>query len=313
MSDVSEQPDPPALIAVALRDRSQDVRVARIRVWVAAGGNPDDLRPAVLAALADPDADTRRRALRLIPDLPGDTTAYRDSVLAALADPAWTVREAAAPTAGRLPDPDGAIFRMLLGMSLADPHVRETAAAAIGPRIEPERDYGAAIRHRFERQRVRAALALGHVAPERAAGAVGLLAAAVAESHAKVRWAALRGLTRLPAASVLRLLPLVVRKCFEADVAVATEARVLCKRLGDILPAALRPLELGSWAGNDGSLCAVLSVYPPTAPLRRAWDAVAGGDAGAILRRATPAERRAFAVRLARFCERALAEEPDPV
>ena len=227
------------------------------------------------------------------------------AVLAALRDPVWCVREAAATAAGALPDPDGAVLAALVACSLHDPspHVRLAAAAAAGPRIDPAPDYGDAIGHRFERQRIRAALALGHVTPERAAEAVALLAPAVADSHARVRLAALRALARLDPDAVLPVVGLVVRKCAEAepdiaDAAIAAWTRVLTA------PAAAALLTLRPYPGTARLADARRAVGELTAdhPLRRAWDALP------FAAEATTAPR--LARHLAAVCERALGGPP---
>lgn len=181
----------------------------------------------VLAALIDSRAEVRRRAvLRAIESCADES---RAGVLAALTDPVWCVREVAAAGAGRFPDADGTVLATLVALTLRDPspHVRRAAATAAGPRVRPERDYGEAARHRFERQRVRAADALGYVSAERATEAVELLARCVADAHPKVRLAGLRALARLDPDAVRPLLPLLRRKCGEANANIAAA----CARL----------------------------------------------------------------------------------
>ncbi len=187
---------------------------------------------SVLEELVDSRAEVRRRAVPFAVEAFPAEPAVRAGVLAALADPVWCVREVAAAGVGRFPDDDGSIFAALVALTLRDPspHVRLAAAASAGPRIDPTRDYGEAITHRFERQRIRAALALGHVAPERGAEAVQLLARCVADSHPKVRLAGLRALARLEPAAVVPILPLVVQKCGEANAGIADAVRAVCAR-----------------------------------------------------------------------------------
>lgn len=267
------------------------------------GGSPsDEVTPAAIHALADPAADVRRKALWQIRDLPGDRSAYRDAVVAALADPAWVVREAAVLAAGQFADPEGAIYRILVALSLTDPkpQLRRVAAEVAGPHIEPERDYGVAIRHRFERQRMRAALALGHSPPERADEAVPLLRGAIGDSHAKVRLAALQGVSLLPRAAQRSLLPVVARKCFEADdavrfAAIAVWGEVLHPRFAN---DPLTPLQPFAEAGNATALQAAIESLPAGHPLQIAWESLSATF-----------EKRRFAHLLAKLCEDVLNAE----
>lgn len=263
------------VVEAALRDRSHEERAARISAWVAAGGTAGDLHQAVLSALASPVAETRRRVLGLLPALP-DAPARRRTVLqSALSDPSWTVREAAAQAVGRLPDPDGAVFRTLLDLSLNDPRpaVRRAAAESAGPRIEPERDYGAAIRHRFERQRTRAALAVAHASTERAAESLALLRLVIADSHSRVRLAALNGLARLPRPVVRTVLPMVARKCAEGDRAVSKAARELWDSVFHASDAdePLGPLAPFAGGADLAGLRSAIERLPEGHPLHRAW------------------------------------------
>ncbi len=263
--------------------------------------SPADLR----AALADPATETRRQALRHVAELSGGRSDYREAVLAALADPAWTVREEAARTAGVLRDPDGAILRALVAVSLTDPkpHVRRAAAEAAGPRMQPERDFGAAVRHRFERQRARGALAVGHAPPGLEGAALELLRLALADSHPKVRRAALLGLALLPGQAARTLLPVVARKCAEAEPGVAAAARavwaeLLHPRHWDEPLGPLRPFAGGTYAAG---LRLEVEALPADHPLRRAWESRPEGWRG-------PADPRGFARLLSRLCERVLAD-----
>ncbi|MBA4191133.1 MAG: hypothetical protein C0467_24380 [Planctomycetaceae bacterium] len=294
---------PAAVIAAALRDTVREGRVARFEAFLASGGDANELRAALLDAIHDPTTDIRRRALGLIPDLPGGPADYAEAISAGLKDNAWTVRETAAQAARHLPDADGTMFRTLLAHSLTDssPHVRRAAAVSAGPLIEPERDYGAAIRHKFERQRMRAALAVAHAREERTAEALLLLRIAMADSHAKVRRAALGGLLLLPRAAVRSLLPCVVRRCAEADSAVASTASevwafVLKVPDGDEPLSPLRP-----FAGNNVApdLQGVIESLPEVHLLRRCWNAMPTKPDATL----TP---QRFARLLAQLCESVL-------
>lgn len=248
------------------------------------------------AALADPRTDVRRRVALACADAPAE--AAREPLLAALADPAWSVREAAATALGRFSDPDGSVHTVLVGLVLHDPAplVRRAAALAAGPRIDPQQDFAAAIGHRFERQRARAAFALGFASVERAAGAVELLATAAADPHPKVRTAALRSLARFDPSATLRLLPLVARRCAEAEPDVATAARELWKHLvAHPAAEALRPL--GAFAeAEPGATGAAVAELPADHPLRLAWGTPD-----------EPRDPRRLAQHVARVCARLLA------
>lgn len=260
----------------------------------------DDSPEALLTALADPRAETRRAAvLRAVPALAGRAELCR-AVRGALGDLVWCVREAAAGAAGQLADPE--VQAQLVGMTLRDasPHVRLAAAVSASPRIEPERDYGAAVRHRFERQRVRAAFALGF-AHERAREAVELLAPATTDHHPKVRLTALRALARLDPVAVLPVVALVVRKCAEADPDIAFAALAVWTRLLTVADV-LRPLAPYPGTADLVGPQAALDAVPGDHPLRRAWAALP-----------PPAQQMTaprLAKRLAAVCERALGERP---
>lgn len=304
MSAMPGQSLPPnEVIAAAIQDTLREESRARLATWIEGGGQLDDLRLAVLAALNHPATDIRRRALLLIADWPGDNSAYRDAVVAALSDPAWSVREIAVAVAGQFPDPDDELHKTLIAMSLADPkpHVRRAVAEAVGPRIEPERDYGSAIRHRFERQRIRAAFAVAHAPPEKAAEALQLLRVALADNHMKVRRAALQGLLLMPRMTVRLLLPIVIRKCAEANPSVAAAAwkvwnEVLHVRHED---EPLRPLQPFAASTDVAGLRAAIEPLSANHPLLKAWKSIP-----------TPADKiynsHRFARLLAMLCEHVL-------
>lgn len=215
-------------LAGAIAESRPDWRAARLAEWLSAG-RVDELRAALLAAFGDPRAETRRRAILVGSEaLPADGP-LREPLLAALADAVWGVREAAAVALARFPD--DAIRMRLVELTLQDssPLVRRAAAIGLGARIEPSRDYAAAIGHRFERQRIRACDALGFATSS--ADAVALLAPVVTDSHPKVRAAALRALARLDLVAVRPLLPQIVRRCAEAEPRVAAAAHELQRRL----------------------------------------------------------------------------------
>jgi HEAT repeat protein len=163
---------------------------------------------AVHARLAggftSPLTGVRRRAVELSAELP-DASPFHPAWLQLLDDPEWMVREAVvnalAVQAGR---PD--IASRLLAITLADPkpHVREAAAKAVGPHVNPAVDFGPSLRHRFERQRERAAVALGF-AVTRWEDAVRLLLTAVTDGHRKVRAAVVTALGRLPKTDAARV------------------------------------------------------------------------------------------------------------
>jgi hypothetical protein len=193
---------------------------------------------------------------------------------------------------------------LLVALTLRDssPHVRLAAAIAARQRIQPGRDYGGAVQHQFERQRMRAALALGYSSPERAAEAVTLLALCVADSHPKVRLAALRSLARLEAVAVLPLLSVVVCKCAEADEAIATAALAVWTRILTA-PVAAPLLPLLPYPGTENLVGVEMTVeqLPFAHPLRLAWNS-----------HPLPSEKNLnahrFARHLARVCEAVLAD-----
>jgi hypothetical protein len=286
-----------AAVAAAIAEPRPDARADRVAAWTATD-RIGELHAALRSALADPRADARRRVLLLCSALPG-ADALRAELLAALADPVWGVREAAVVACGSLPDPEGDGHARLVGLTLHDPCplVRRAAAAAAGPRIDPEGDYGPPIRHRFERQRIRAADALGFVVGARAAGAVELLAGAAADPHPKVRAAALRALAQLDPGAVLVLLPAVVRRCAEAEPAVAGAACGLWQRLvahpsGEVFRPAF-----ACWPDPHATRTAVEQL-PVEHPLRRAWDS--------LPMPAEPLDAHRFARHLAGVFERVL-------
>lgn len=214
-------------VARAVAEPHPDARARLLAAWLVAGG-ADELRVALREAFRNPRAETRRRAVLISADvLPGDAGLH-DALLAALADAVWGVREAATVALARFPE---ATHMRLVEVTLHDSSslVRRAAAAGIGGQIDPARDYADAIGHRFERQRIRATDALGFAA--RVADAVALLTPALTDPHPKVRAAVLRALARFDPTAVRPLLPLVVRKCAEAEPRVAAAARALRTRL----------------------------------------------------------------------------------
>lgn len=216
-------------LAAALAEPQPAARGAHLTPFA---DRADELRAALRTAFADPRAETRRRAVALSAEVRPADAELRDALTAALADAVWSVREAATGAYARFRD--GESHARLVALTLSDPSplVRRAAAAAVGLQIQPTRDYGTAVGHRFERQRIRAADALGFVGS--AAGtapAVALLTDMVTDPHPKVRAAALRALARLDIVAVRPLLPLIERKCTEAEPRVAGAARELRARL----------------------------------------------------------------------------------
>jgi HEAT repeat protein len=284
-------------VAAAVAESRADARAARIAALITAG-RANELRDALRAALVDPRAEVRRRVVSVCSEaFPGDE-ALREPLLAALSDPVWGVREAAVVTLGRFADPNGALLARLVELTLRDPCplVRRAAATTAGARIDPERDYSEAIRHPFERQRIRAACALGFTSRERAAQAVGLLASGAGDPHPKVRTAALRALARLDPTAVLPLLPVVVRRRVEAEPGVADAARILWERLlADSCAEVFHPLR--EVAAREATRTAIEQL-PEEHPLRRAWDSLP-------LSGESPDAHR-FARHLARVCQRVL-------
>ena len=258
----------------------------------------------LLAAVHDPRAEVRRRAVLLVSEAFSSSAAARDAVLASLADPVWCVREAAAAGVRHFADADGSVHTLLVALTLRDssPHVRLAAAITAGPRIQPARDYENAVRHHFERQRIRAALALGHSCPERAAEAVSLLSLCVADSHPKVRLSALHSLARIEPVAVLPVLSVVVCKCAEADDAIATAALAVWTRILTVpVTEPLRPLEPYPGTANLVGVQMTIAQLPAGHILRGVWDSLP-----------LPAEQNLnahrFARHLARVCEAVLAE-----
>ena len=161
------------------------------------------VRTRLLRECASPLTSVRRRAVELSAEVP-DASSFQHAWLQLLDDPEWMVREATVNALAPLADqPD--IKSRLLAITLTDskPHVREAAAKAIGPHVDPEADYGVSLRHRFERQRERAAVALGF-AVTRWEDAVRLLLTAVHDGHRKVRAAVVTALGRLPKTDAVR-------------------------------------------------------------------------------------------------------------
>ncbi|MBP3959877.1 HEAT repeat domain-containing protein [Gemmata sp. G18] len=261
---------------------------------------------SLLAELSDPSAEIRRSAILRVPETFA-STAVHAAVLSALSDPVWCVREVAAGVAGRFADVDRSVHTTLVALTLRDasPHVRLAAATAIGPRIRPERDYGPAIRHHFERQRIRAAATLGHVAPEFAAEALPLLALSLADAHPKVRLTGLRALLRWEPATALPLLPIIVRKCAEADTDVAGAARdVWLRVLSDPAAELLRSLLPYPGTNDVPGAWAAIASLPAAHALRRAWESLLPAEENQTAHR--------FAKRLAAVCERVLTELRNP-
>jgi len=152
---------------------------------------------------ASPLTSVRRRAVELSAEVP-DASSFHSAWLQLLNDPEWMVREAVVNALATVADQADIKLR-LLTITLTDPkpHVREAAAKAIGPHVDPEADYGTSLRHQFERQRERAAVALGF-AVTRWEEAVRLLLTAVHDGHRKVREAVVTALGRLPKTDAVR-------------------------------------------------------------------------------------------------------------
>lgn len=216
-------------LAAALAEPQPAARAAYLAPFAE---RADELRAALRAAFADPRAETRRRAVALSAEVRPADAELREPLAAALADAAWGVREAATGAFARFRDSESHTRLIVLTLSDPSPLVRRAAAVAVGLQIQPTRDYAASVAHRFERQRMRAADALGFVASVAGtASAVALLTNMVTDPHPKVRAAALRALGRLDVAAVRPLLPLIERKCTEAEPRVADAARALRARL----------------------------------------------------------------------------------
>ena len=145
-----------------------------------------------------------------------------------LTDPCWTVREAAAERLQGSPR-DTTAFETLFALTLADPvpHVRDASARAIADTATTA-DYREGIHHQFERQRIRAADALGRITEPQSIPA---LVALVADAHVKVRRAALLALARKPASQLVSLQELIARKLRENEPAVRRAAEALARHL----------------------------------------------------------------------------------
>jgi HEAT repeat protein len=294
------------VVEQALGDSLRNEWIARFAAFTSAGGDPLRLLEAVRLLCDSPSAETRRRAVRLLPDLPGEGAQARELLTGALTDSVWTVREAAAQSAGSIADPDGTFFRSLLSITLNDPspHVRHAAAAAIGPRIQPEQDYGTGLRHEFERQRIRAIRAIVFAPESHIDEVLAALRVALADSHTKVRRAALQSMSVLPRAAARTLLPIIARKCVETNAAVAKAA---CEVWDAVLTAKhsddpLCPLWSIGKGASGTELALTLEALPTTYLLRQLWDALPE-------RPAEDADPRQVARFVARLCEGALAEE----
>lgn len=152
---------------------------------------------------ASPLTRNRRRAVELSAELP-DTSAFHSVWLQLLDDPEWLVREAVAEVLALLAAETGVKSRLLAVVQTdPKPHVREAAAKSVGSHVDPEADYGPAVRNRFERQRERAAVGLGF-AVTRWEEAVRLLLVLVKDGHRRVRAAAVTALGRLPKSDEVR-------------------------------------------------------------------------------------------------------------
>jgi hypothetical protein len=222
--------------------------------------------------------------------------------VAALADPVWCVREAAAQAVGRLASPEPVLVERLIALTLTDPSplVRLAAATAAGPGIDPQRHYGTAITHRFERQRARAATALGRVAARRAGEAAELLARSTRDSNSKVRLASLLALAHLDPTALLALVPLIVRRCAESDHRIARAARTAWNRALEA-PECEPLVPLRPYPGTDNVLgvCMTLGALPADHPLAGAL-----GELQTLPEEATDAARLARC--LATVCARLL-------
>lgn len=211
-------------------------------------------------------ADVRRRAVLAA----GNS---RDDILLALADPAWVVREAAAIAAGGLAE----LHANLVTLALTDPValVRTAAARSAGPLIDPERDFAGAARHAFERQRVRAMIAVGHTSSTHVRAALRILAAGLADAHPKVRRAALVGLAVVPPDSAVELLPDVIRRACEAEPAVRDTALSLCDALFACRAAdGVRPLRPFVGVAGRAEVGRLIDAISTSDPLRRAWESI---------------------------------------
>jgi HEAT repeat protein len=267
-----------------------------------------ELGDALVAVLQHPQAEVRRRALLSATELWMRDLALRATVLNALTDPVWCVREAAAIAIGRVPDPDGDVLAHLLALTLGDPSplVRVAAATAVAPRVVPERDYGGAVHHRFERQRARAATALGHITGEHTQEAARLLAVCIVDSHPKVRLAGLVALARLDPRALLPLVPLIVRKCAESDPRIARTARSAWSRAIESPEAEpLHPLRPYPGTNNLLGVRMTLEGLAQDHPLVRA-------AAGLLPVSGAETDAPRLARYLAAVCSRVLGLETDP-
>ena len=171
-----------------------------------------------------PDSTERRHAAR---------AGSAEDAERLLADPAWTVREAAAERLTGVAR-DSTAFAKLVAMTLADPVplARAACARALADSARTA-DYADAARHNFERQRVRAADALGWLGD---ATSKKLLAQLATDPHAKVRRAALLALARKPPSQLGGTQELAARKSRERDPAVRLAAERLMRRILDEEP-----------------------------------------------------------------------------
>ncbi len=244
-------------------------------------------------------AEERRRSLTEVAATAA-TRVIRERSLHALGDLVWCVREIAVINLARFLPHDEVAWKKLLELTRHDPspYVRLAAGRALGAHTEPERDYGDAIRHRFERQRVRAATALGCVIGSRTREAVALLAVSLADSHPKVRLAALRALWQIEANMLKPVIPAVVRKCAEANTTIATTALAVWRHaLSHPAHAVLLPLRPFAGTANVSGVRQTLAELPVSHPLKLASQLQSSEDT------------QTFARALAQLCARALAVE----
>jgi HEAT repeat protein len=186
-------PSPADVLRVALEDR--DVRRSQAAARALAA-QPPEAAPGLLeglsAGLKHPEVLTRRRAAQLLGGLGLRAAPAIPALIEALGGPRWTAREAAALALGRAGAGSPLARDALLRCALYDrtPLVRGAAAqglallgAEVVGAVEGLRD---ACRHRHPRIRCRALQALGELAAL-SEDFPSLLAAALADSHAKVR------------------------------------------------------------------------------------------------------------------------------
>jgi hypothetical protein len=131
-----------------------------------------------------------------------------------------------------------------------------------------------------------------------------LLAKCVEDSHPKVRLAALRALSRLDPDVLLPVIPLIVRKCAEADAKIEAAAREAWERaLTAPATEPLRPLRPYPGTNNVLGVQMTLDGLAPHHPLRQVSEALP-----------LPPEGRTDATRLARHlaavCARIFADRP---